>query len=236
MDKDDKAHDQNSPLDYSNGDIIDQEAMKLFNGPVSPLSLRALSRHQDTPQGVITSSVSAKSSPQSIFSSRRSSLGRPQLLVESRQPSGLSLQVAAQSTNQAPNMSSTDPNMDMSKNVIGKNENGSDESQKTDETTLSDQWSYLVNPEGFLSAEHFEPQIPQNLAMFAMGPENDVCPSANGFHFPTSPAKFQDAVKGPTEPFIDVQDLAHWKAGETRARRKSVDVETRDLLAMKRKG
>lgn len=89
----DKGLRQACPPDYSDGQIIDLQALSTFNGPVSPLSLRSYSqgRHASRIQDGLPQSGST--SPLSIFSSRRSSLGRPTPFVESRQPSshGLAL-------------------------------------------------------------------------------------------------------------------------------------------------
>lgn len=75
------------PPDYSDGDIIDMQALNAFYGPLSPLSLRVRSQGRHASRTEAGLLETASSSPLSIFSSRQSSLGRPATLVESRQPS-----------------------------------------------------------------------------------------------------------------------------------------------------
>jgi hypothetical protein len=89
----DKGLRQASPPDYSDGQIIDLQALKTFNGPVSPLSLRGYSQGRHASRNQDGLPQSGSTSPLSIFSSRRSSLGRPVPFVESRQPSSHGLAV-----------------------------------------------------------------------------------------------------------------------------------------------
>lgn len=88
-----------SPLDYSNGPIIDIQALSTFNGPVSPLSLggRIRDRRTSRNEAGVPESVS---SIESIYSSRRSSLEGPFLLTKSRQRS---TQALAVDEHQSPN-------------------------------------------------------------------------------------------------------------------------------------
>lgn len=81
-----------SPLDYSNGPIIDTQALSTFNGPVSPLSLgeRSQGSHASPDDVDVSKSVSSIGS---VYSSRRSSLDRLFLLNESRHPSTRALAV-----------------------------------------------------------------------------------------------------------------------------------------------
>ena len=76
-----------SPLDYSNGPIIDVHALSTFHGPVSPLLLghRSQCRHRSSDKADLFKNASC--APESNYSSRESSLERPFLLTDSRQSS-----------------------------------------------------------------------------------------------------------------------------------------------------
>jgi hypothetical protein len=73
-----------SPLDYSNGPIIDVQALSTFNGPVSPLLLADGSRDRHTSQNEAGLPENASPSAESIRSSRGSSPSTAFLLTDSR--------------------------------------------------------------------------------------------------------------------------------------------------------
>ncbi len=79
------------PLEYSNRQVIDLQALNTFNSAVSPLLPRAGNQGRNAPRNEASLPESPSSSPLSVFSSHRSSLGRPPLIVESRRSSGQEL-------------------------------------------------------------------------------------------------------------------------------------------------